>query len=133
MADGLVAFLRARLNEDEQEAQDPEDWRERIGHWNPYRVSAEVDAKRRILKVHTSRRDYFGDWAQWPDACHGCGWLGFDPEDTSDRPDQARPEVQDHEQCPILRLLAMPYANHPDYRPEWRPEPREDVAPPTYP
>lgn len=23
--------------------------------------------------------------------------------------------------CPTLRLLALPYADHPDYRPEWRP------------
>lgn len=24
--------------------------------------------------------------------------------------------------CPTLRLLALPYADHPDYRTEWRPD-----------
>jgi hypothetical protein len=23
---------------------------------------------------------------------------------------------------PVLRLLALPYADHPDYRPDWAPE-----------
>jgi hypothetical protein len=23
--------------------------------------------------------------------------------------------------CQTLRLLALPYADHPDYRPEWKP------------
>lgn len=57
---------------------------------DPERMLAEVEAKRRIIDAHVS-----GD--ALCDRCAGS------PED-----------------CPTLQLLALPYADHPDYRDEWR-------------
>ena len=68
-----------------------------IARHDPARVLAEVDAKRRMLAIHHP-------YVPEPDqACLGCagGIVWTD--------------------CPVLRLLALPYASHPDYRAEWRP------------
>lgn len=147
-ADNLVAFIRARLDEDEYIARraanyddgaghdvqgpkgtwvclDESEWfgtsyrggtiGPRIGYANapelgahivahdPARVLAEVEAKRRIIELHSvseghecSTRDRHGD-------IDHCTW------------------VMDSEACTTLRLLALQYAAHPDYREEWRP------------
>jgi len=63
---------------------------------DPARVLAECEAKRRIVGLHERRPD-------WPD-CQECG----------DR------DYQKPWPCSTLRLLALPYSDHPDYRPEWR-------------
>jgi hypothetical protein len=113
MTGDLVAFLRARLDEDEQAARhafgdhndDGPEWTEvssgalstgselhgigdsaitrHMERWDPKRVLAEVAAKRRIVEL----------WS------HSIGSGG---------------------EC-TLRALALPYANYPDYRPEWAP------------
>lgn len=104
----LVEFLRARLDEDERVATVlgddmrqswaiPEDESVAVIHMHrhaPARVLAEVDAKRRLLDLHSAEE------GQHPDFC----W-----HDKHELP------------CPTLRLLALPYAGRPDYRPEWRP------------
>jgi hypothetical protein len=81
----------------------PED-RAHIARWDPARVLAECEAKRRIVAIHA--RDYGHE-------CPGegedpimipAGWYGSDG-------------CRD---CDVLRLLALPYASHPDYREEWR-------------
>jgi hypothetical protein len=61
-----------------------------IARWDPARVLAECEAKRRIVEL------------------------------VLDRP------IRDHgdckcESCWTLRLVALPYADHPDYRAEWKP------------
>jgi hypothetical protein len=105
--DDLVTFLRERLAEDERIATAarsgyfrPEvlgtfsavgDMRHVLRH-NPARVLADVDAKRRIIGLCDGG-------AQYPDYEGG---YQFAWEDT-------------------LRLLALPYASHPDYRAEWTP------------
>jgi len=58
---------------------------------DPARVLAECEAKRRIVEEYV--RIERGDYAD------STRWLAED----------------------ILALLALPYADHPDYRPEWRP------------
>jgi hypothetical protein len=95
MAD-LIEFLMARIAEDEEWA--------RLSAGPLYsdaepgtpgysgRVLAECEAKRNLLNWH---RQYDTDEAGEP---HG-------------REDQ----------CPTWRLLASPYADHPDYRSEWKP------------
>lgn len=145
-ADGLVAFLRARLDEEAAAVEvireggfQPPTWelRElgRSGAWyevvqhdrlldgtdvgvdpqepvvlvrngraehelivrfHPARVLAEVEAKRRIVE------DCSGDT---PGSVY---YL-------------ENPDVTDGLNCRVLCLLALPYADHPDYRPSWRP------------
>ncbi|MGW2692368.1 DUF6221 family protein [Streptomyces sp. NPDC001296] len=68
-----------------------------IARHDPARVLREIDAKRRLLAIH---RPYVPEPDQ---ACLGCaGGIMF----TS---------------CPVVRLLALPYADRPGYRDDWRP------------
>ena len=76
---------------------DPNTPRAFIAAHDPARVLREIDAKRRLLAIH---RPYVPEPDQ---ACLGCaGGIMF----TS---------------CPVVRLLALPYADRPGYREEWRP------------
>ena len=76
-----------------------------VQRWNPGRVKAECEAKRRIVALH--------GFASWDTpggerrACTSCGY--YEDEPVVDWP------------CPTIRALALPYADHPDYREEWRP------------
>lgn len=118
MTDDLVAFLRARLAEDEQIAAScsgdtwtvdggsiiADHWTDQIVDWiyddnaphiarhDPARVLSEVEARRRITDE--------------------CAWTSEAAVDTSAVAGLA---------LMTLRLLALPYAGHPDYRDEWRP------------
>ena len=96
----LVEFLHARLNEDEA-------WVEAslLRRFAPIpqamerpdtaeRLLADIAAKRRIVELH--RRNVEAD------DCWSCGWVKSLP-------------------CDTVRALALPYADHPDYRQEWRP------------
>ncbi len=84
-----------------------------IARYDPARVLAEVAAKRRIVELHSNAGggmghdppggDYYGDF---PSACLTCG--------TPDEYAVSWP-------CTTLRLLALPFADHPDYRSEWAP------------
>ena len=123
----LVEFLNARLDEDEQTAREagnrrwliednmislwPENehdgfmtWPTRSDarhavHWQPERVLAEVEAKRKLLDSHY---DYRG-------VCTRC----FDW--------QNKPVEREQFPCEVVRLLALPYADHADYDEAWRP------------
>lgn len=118
----LVEFLAARLDEDEQVARAadsklgylvgavdywfPEaerDEQHAVRH-APGRVLAEVDAKRRSVALHHAELVE----AKSPDGddravlwCWECDGEAFP--------------------CRTLRLLALPYADHPDYDEAWRP------------
>jgi hypothetical protein len=128
MTDDLARFLRARLNADEADARaafgphndDGPEWTEissgtlltgaelhpigdsgitrHMEHWDPKRVLAEVDAKRRILAEHPSRLE-----PDWPSGrqCRQCA---------TEHP------------CQTLRLLALPEAGHPGYLRKWAPD-----------
>jgi hypothetical protein len=108
--DDLVAFLRARLDEDELTMREantspemltgiPRSYADapvalhiaRFG--NPDRVLAEVEAKRELLRFAEAIRD-------------------FAPTFTTG----VAAKLED-----VLRLFARAYADHPDYRPEWAP------------
>ena len=143
---GLVQFLRACLDEDEQAARaaaEPEQWAktnrtpqpnwsvqywtdpdraavvaegssacpvvvttqgmdeadtevraDHIARHDPARVLREVEAKRQIIAEHDVYARKLADRMD-------CQSLDFP--------------------CKTLRLLALPYADHPDYQPEWRP------------
>lgn len=107
----LVAFLNARLDEDERVAADwpdvlppPPDghpfWQDTNGHliYQPRtRMLAEVEAKRNIIELHgrhheCSTYNSFG-------GIDTCTWVT--------------------DECSTLLLLAQPYADHPDYDPDW--------------
>lgn len=75
------------------------DWaiREHIAEWDPARALREIDSKRQLLTLH---RPYVAEPGQ---ACLGCaGGIEW-------------------ETCPVVRLLALPYADRPGYQDEWRP------------
>lgn len=80
------------------------------GPGHPSRVLAEVAARRRIVEMHTPKGrtglhlcPVCVSWEMW----------------LSQEPGGALP--LDDAPCDTLRLLALPYAEHPDYRQEWKP------------
>lgn len=76
-----------------------------IAEWSPHRVLREIEAKRQVLDEHQDVND---------GSCGTCvdGQWGY-PTHGGSSP-QRYP-------CRTLRLLALPYADRPDYREEWRP------------
>ncbi|MGW5173085.1 DUF6221 family protein [Streptomyces sp. NPDC004082] len=77
---------------------------EHIASHNPARVLREIDAKRDLLTLHEPGETEYVDG----DVCMVC-------EDT---------DVNDEGPfypCKTLRVLALPYADQPGYREEWRP------------
>jgi hypothetical protein len=74
---------------------------EHIARHDPARVLAEVEARRRIIDEHEVTDQ----------GCETCG--NYDPTGLH--------EYRTDGPCTTLRLLALPYADHPDYREEWKP------------
>ncbi|TFV71334.1 hypothetical protein E4P39_18690 [Blastococcus sp. CT_GayMR19] len=122
----LDEFLLARIAEDKRVATDAAG-ADRKGEWgpdlvgdgpggprstahvvrhDPARVLAECSAKRRIVLACRDAR---------PETA----FVGIHPRGMADFPVTA----QDQHQLAALTLalLALPYADHPHYRPEWRP------------
>jgi hypothetical protein len=128
--DDLIAFLRARLDETAEraprthlsECATTADWyyggTSDCDCGEPARVLADVDAKRRIIDEHAIVHRNIG-WLADGDEEYGeipvCGRCVPKHSHYSRRADV--PEGW----CRTLRLLALPYADHPDYRAEWRP------------
>lgn len=98
----LADFLLARIAEDEARAEYVHDYGSwsSTDHYTPARVLAECEAKRRIVDLHAPI-----EGAVWP-TCSCCGMYG---EADVDWP------------CATLRALALPYADHDDYREEFKP------------
>jgi len=106
---GLADFLLARIAEDEMQAQAvgndawlydgfgcramarPDTKLEYADRWMPSRVLAECEAKRQIVERAAGLSEM------------------IEPPTTLTLRDD------------VLKLLALPYADHPDYRKEWRP------------
>lgn len=119
----IVAFLNARLDEDERTANavimDPwtlsmlrsrtariPDQQTRavdayLTRFDPVTMLAEVAAKRAIMQEHRPYSERYN-------GCRGCG-LANDGE----------PLVDDVNECPTLRLLSFPYTDHQDYQGVW--------------
>lgn len=98
----LVAFLTARLDEDEAYANEPGDWNEYNpgDPADPARVLREVEAKRRIIE----RAEFVDN--------HGPAIGHVRALDMTMAASSALGDV--------LQMLALPYADHPDYREAWR-------------
>ncbi|MFJ3193767.1 DUF6221 family protein [Streptomyces griseoviridis] len=98
-----------------------------IARHNPARVRREVRAKLGIL-------DKYRPDATDPHPGHPCtNSVHFDPYGDEYDPDViCERHARAIDECPdgafgndaVLRLLALPYADHPDYRPEWAPDVR---------
>jgi hypothetical protein len=117
--DDLIAFLRARLDEDQADARkEDEDFAhttllptydsEHQHRWNTDRVLAEVDAKRQRI-----------DWCAEVIGKRDLSRYGA-PGFLKDDPDALAVTLA----VEVLRLEAAPFARHPDYCEEWRPSSR---------
>ena len=124
----LVEFLRRMLDADEQVALEALDLPPMVGEWrwarvsvsstrfspcgrhHPARVLREVEAKRRILNLHREGGRLTGE---------GYGEHGFAWCETCGSGEPH--EYPTKWPCSTLKLLALPYADHPDYRDEWKP------------
>lgn len=106
--DEAVAWLVAAQQGDRPDTNDGYHWHDEYDllHIAPARVLADCEAKRRIVGLHaridTSLYGYPGG-DQIKATCHAC-----------------RSTTLDNWPCPTLRLLAQPYADHPDFDERWR-------------
>jgi hypothetical protein len=75
---------------------------EHIARWDPARVLAECESKRRIVAEH-ERGQYLSSYY-----CECCCTTS-----------EATGEPHGEWPCLTLRALALPYASHPDYDPTW--------------
>lgn len=131
----LTDFLLARIAEDEAVARevDPDAWgydvtanREAWADGDRVsvgvgRVLAECEAKRRIVELHTP-----GSWTAIAgvgdvSTCPTCAYLW--DEDFPRHPGVTTDGelAEERYPCSTLQLLALPYADHPDYDEAWRP------------
>jgi hypothetical protein len=78
-----------------------------IARHDPARVLAEVEAKRRIIALWKAADDDAAGERRYADS-YDTGVSGW-------------PMGREDAFSDALRLLAFPYANHPDYRAEWAP------------
>jgi hypothetical protein len=75
-------------------------------------VLAECEAKRRIVELHEHHRSVTAAYRS-P--------RGREVEDAAAAQDRRTQEARTRVAEDVLRFLALPYADHPDYREEWRP------------
>jgi hypothetical protein len=80
-----------------------------IARHDPARVLREVEAKRRILAEHDHTTVHiWHDRSKDFEICTACG-AGSDDQGCIPWP------------CDTVKLLALPYSDHPDYNEAWRP------------
>jgi hypothetical protein len=89
----LAEFLLARIAEDEAAVSPFVAIAFPTGQWSEARVLAECEAKRRII----GRFQMFSTMTELP-----------------------RMEIRHNELLDVLHTLALPYAEHPDYREGWK-------------
>jgi hypothetical protein len=133
MTDALVEFLRARFDEDEQHARKDlqyadkatPGWGAHYGHNLPYselRAGSEL-----IARVESERHaDDLAMMGRFKPEVVRCRAERVLAEVDAKRRLVAESRIDDHNFGSVgpwtLRVLALPYADHPDYRPEWRPD-----------
>lgn len=107
--DDLIAFLRARLDDSHERilelrrmaAEDQAGMFDDEPEQPPFDpLMVDLDAKRQIIEW--SLDDTKGGQEAYP-------------------PDEIVDIIREATLTPVLKLLALPYADHPDYREEWRP------------
>ncbi len=92
-----------------------------IARWDPARVLAECEAKRRIIELHRTYGEVY-DRARmtYPEGADDCVTCGYGDEWQAKANALEFPDDSTYP-CPTLRVLALSYIGHPDYREEWRP------------
>lgn len=107
-----IDFFRGILEEYSNGPEDYPEARMMAGHiaaHDPAHVLADLAAKRRIVEIHKPTFDesgFYGTVGGW--YCYTC----------DDDRDYNVISVELH--CDTLRALAAPYADHADFREEWR-------------
>lgn len=76
-----------------------------IAEHDPARVLREIDAKQKTMNLHLPQPEPFSNTQK---GCTVCSH-------------EKRSDWRADWPCPTLRLLALPYADRPGYREEWRP------------
>jgi hypothetical protein len=123
----LKEFVLERILEDETAAQRaidayPRSYRwsisgsaggaPRYAHEDPWRVLSGCVAKRLIVRAHSVASPTLGvvgrAGTRPPQCCPTCG--------------EGDDQIQSNGPCYTLRVLALHWVDHPDYRNEWRPE-----------
>jgi hypothetical protein len=117
-------FILARVSEEEALAHSALDhlgpefsWEdqpagEHFEHWNPWRVESACLVRRLLVKAHRNAGPAVTQRAGEPKLYAAtCATCGRSTEQPAPWP------------CYTLRVLALDWANHPDYQPEWRPLP----------
>jgi hypothetical protein len=121
-------FILARVSEEEALAHaaldhlGPEfNWEaasvgEHFDRWNPWRVESACIGRRLLVKAHRTSGPVLThlpgkDQVLYAATCATCGRSSEHPAPWP---------------CYTLRVLALDWANHPDYRAEWRPVPLAD-------
>jgi hypothetical protein len=84
---------------------------EHIARHDPARVLAECEAKRRIV-------EQYADYLSSVKAYRSPRWA--DAMNEQDKQSAAQAEARHRVAEDVVRLLALPYANHPDYDEAWR-------------
>lgn len=106
--DDLITWLRGVLDDHERERRSelarihgshPDAWLARDGFPRGDFTLTDIDAKRRILDGIASRLEYRDETIAWELADAETSYMASD----------------------TLRLLALPYADRPGYRQEWKP------------
>ena len=128
----ITGFLLARIAEDEAAVKGNRSAHTQLCGYDqgelgspcecdwPARTLATCAAIRRIVELHpidSSLRGPVTDNKFYTCACGPDSWP-WDPETRNDVPEP----VGDFWPCQTLRALAAIYADHPDYRTEWRGE-----------
>jgi hypothetical protein len=137
-ADSPAIFVLARIREDEararagrpdwnsddyeglarQEQQFNEQWHTSHCGYRIWEFSDDCvcDVPARVLAECAAKRLIWAEHAMWA-VDSSSVWAGAAPYClTCDRPGRAVSWP-----CPTMRALALPYAGHKDYRPEWKP------------
>src|SRR6266545_917653 len=112
----IVEFLNARYDEAEaRHQQDVTPGYLAFLNGGIDRTAADIAAKRAILALHAHYVEQKREGAKYSDTwqpdegCQTCHW----DNDCNCIEDSGYP-------CDTVKLLASAYAEHPDYRPEWR-------------